>query len=95
MSERGELTTWRWNGEELIRRQKVSDRARGTHFLETAEGGTCHNTYRKSLGDENSLAGEGQGSMLSDHGKNPIEQGVLTFWIRQRKKLVRIVEQTD
>ena len=98
VSERGELTTWRWNEEELVRIQKVSNPAGGTDFLEIAEGGTGHNTYAKSLSEGNSLAGDGRGRVLSDHGKNPTEQGhqgVLTFWIWQREGVIRIFEQTD
>ena len=40
-SERGTLTSWRQQREELVRTWKEIDRARHTHFLKTADGKTC------------------------------------------------------
>ena len=43
---RGTLTLWRRQVEGLVREQTETDRARHTHFLEMAEGGTCQDTER-------------------------------------------------
>jgi len=43
-------------GEGLVRTRKESDQEWGTHFLEIAKGGTCHNMERKRLSDGHSLA---------------------------------------
>ena len=40
-TKQGVLTCWRWQREGHVRTQKESNRVRSTHFLETAEGGTC------------------------------------------------------
>ena len=45
-ADRGALTSWRRQREELVRTQKETDRPRRTHFLETAEGGTCQDMER-------------------------------------------------
>ena len=41
---KGALTFWKRQREGLVRTQKETDRARHTHVLETAEGGTCQDT---------------------------------------------------
>jgi len=46
-TEEGALTLWRPHREGLVRIRKKRDRARGTHSLETASGGTCQDTGRK------------------------------------------------
>jgi len=38
---------WRPQEEELVRTQNKMDQAKGTHFLETTEGGTCQDMERK------------------------------------------------
>jgi hypothetical protein len=38
LTETGALTNWRQQIERLVRKRKESDRVRGTHQLETAEG---------------------------------------------------------
>ena len=38
-TERGALTSWKWHREGYVRAQKESDRARGTHILETHREG--------------------------------------------------------
>ena len=45
-TKQGALTLWRQHREKLVRTRKETDRARGTHFLEMAEGGTYQNTKR-------------------------------------------------
>ena len=42
------LTGWRRHREVQVRTQKESDRARGTHILETASGGISQDTERKA-----------------------------------------------
>src|SRR5579863_7343024 len=64
-------------------------------MLETAWGGTCHNTERKRPSEGHSLAGDGRGRDLSEHGKKATEQGALTCWRPQREALVRIQKESD
>ena len=45
-TDRGPLTSWRWQTEELVRTPKESDRPRPTHQLETADRGTYQDTKR-------------------------------------------------
>jgi hypothetical protein len=58
-AERGELTSWRRRREKPVRVRKETDRARGTHFLETAVGGACQDTERNRLGEGHSRSGDG------------------------------------
>ena len=46
-TEQGMLTSWRRQREGLVRTRKGTERVMHTHFLETAEGGTCQNTEKK------------------------------------------------
>ena len=46
--------------EGLVRTRKEIDRVRVTHFLETAEGGTCQDTERNRQSEGHSLPGVGQ-----------------------------------
>ena len=46
VTELGALTNWRQQREGQVRTQKGADRVRGTHFLETAEGGTSQDTKK-------------------------------------------------
>ena len=64
-TDRGPLTLWgrQWNG--FVRTQKQTDWAKGTHVLETAEGGTYQNTERNRLSKAHSLPGDGRGKELS------------------------------
>jgi len=52
-TEQGALTSWRLQREGFVRTQKGSNRARHTHFLETAEGGTSG--HRKKLTEQGAL----------------------------------------
>ena len=89
------LTLWRQQRERLVRTRKEIDRARGTHSLETAEGGTCQDTERNRLSKGHSQTGDGRRRDLSRHGKNPTEQEALTNWRRQREGLVGTQEETN
>ena len=94
-TERGELTFWRWQRERLVRTRKEIDRASGTHFLETAEGGTCQDTERNRPSEGYSLPGNGRERNLSGHGKKPTKQGAPTSWRWQRERLVGTQKGTD
>ena len=80
-SEQGALTNWRPERERHVKAQKKSDRARGTNFLETAGGGTRHDTERKRwvIGARHSRPGDRRGGDLSEHGKAATEPGALTL----------------
>ena len=85
-SEQWALTLWSRHREGEVRTRKESDRARGTHFLETASGRTsqCTETMRPS--EWHSLPGDSIGSDKSEHGKNLTEPWALTYWRRHRKR---------
>jgi len=55
--------------EEQVRTQKGSDQARGTHKLETADGGKSQDTERKELREGNSQTVDHRGSYKSGCGK--------------------------
>ena len=82
-TEKGTFTNWRRQREGLVRTQKETVRAGGTHVLETAEGETCQDMERNRPSEAHSLSGDGRGRDLSEHGKNPTERGTLTLWRRQ------------
>jgi hypothetical protein len=94
-TDREALTSWRQQSEGLVRTWKETDRARGTHCLETAEGGTCQDTERNRPTEGNSRPGDGRESDLSGHGKKSTKRGALTSWRRQREGLVRTPKETD
>src|SRR5947208_2050200 len=75
--------------------QKETNRARHTHVLETAEGGTCQDTERNRPSEVHSRTGDGRGRDLSGHTKKPTERGSLTSWRWQREGLVRTRKETD
>ena len=76
-TKRGELTSWRRQREGLVRTQKETNRARGTHFLETAERGTCQDTKRNGSIEEHSHPGDGRGT-CQDMETNRPSKGALT-----------------
>ena len=94
-NEQGALTSWRWQTEGLLRTQKETDRARRTHVLKTADGGTCQDTERNQPSKVHSPTGDSRGRDLSGHGKKPTEQGTLTCWSRQREGLVGTWKEID
>ena len=66
-TDRGALTSWRWQREGPVSTQKETDRPRHTHFLEIVEGGTCQETETNRLTDAHSHPGDGRGRDLSGH----------------------------
>ena len=68
--EQGALTSWKRRREGAVRTRKETARARRTHFLETAEGGTYQDTERNRPSEAHSLSGDSRGKDLSGHGKN-------------------------
>jgi len=93
--ERGTLTSWRPQREGPVRTRKETDRARCTHFLQTAEGGTCHDKKGKRLSEVHSLPGDNRGRDMSGHERKVTEQGTLTIWRLQREGLVRTWKESD
>ena len=94
-TDRGPLTSWRRQTEELVRTPKESDRPRPTHILETADRGTCQDTERIRPTEAHSLPGDGRQRNLSGHQKNPTDQGPLTNWRWQTDGLVRTPKESD
>ena len=93
-TERGALTLWRQHREGQVRTWKESDRARGTHFLDTASGGTSQDTERIRQSEGHSLPGDGIERDKSGQGKNPTERGELTSWRRYREGQVRMRKES-
>ena len=93
-TDRGALTNWRWQREGLVRTCKETDRPRRTHFLETAEGGTCQDG-KKQPTETHSPTGNGRWGDLSGHRKKLTDKGALTNWEWQRERHVRKRKQTD
>ena len=58
---RGTLTPWRRQMDGLVREQTETDRAKRTHFLEMAEGGTCQDTEKNRRSELHSRPGDGRG----------------------------------
>ena len=78
LTERGALTSWRRQRDEIVRTRKEFDRARGTHVLESAENGTCQGTKRNQLSKGYSLPRDDKGWDMSGHGQKLAEPGALT-----------------
>ena len=70
-TERCALTPWRQQRKGFVRTQKETDRARHTHQLDTAEGGTCQDPETDHPSEAHSLPGDGSGRDLSGHRKRP------------------------
>ena len=94
-TDQGALTLWRRQREGHVRTHKETDRPKRTHFLETAEGGTCQDTQGNQLTEAHSRPGDGRGRHLSGHTRKPTDRGSLTSWRRQREALVRTCKETD
>jgi hypothetical protein len=73
--------------------RKGSDRARGTHSLETAEGGSVQDTERSRPSKGNSRPGNRRGRDKSGHEKKVTERGALTNWRPHREGQVRTQEK--
>ena len=78
----------------LVRTRKESNRPTRTHFLEAAEEDTCQDTKRNRPTNEHSLPRDGRAREMSGHGKKQTDRRALTFWRRQREKLVRTRKET-
>ena len=89
------LTNWRRHREGQIRIQKEYNRARGTHILETALGGTSQDTERIRPSKGHSHAGDSIGWDMSGRGKNPTQRGALTFWRRRQEGQVSTRKESD
>ena len=94
-TDRGPLTSWRRQREQLVRIPKQSDRPRPTHILEAADRGTCQDTETIRPTEAHSPTGDGRQSDLSGQRNNPTDQGPLTNWRRQTERLVRTPKQSD
>src|SRR5580698_8158487 len=94
-TERGALTLWRPHREGQVRTRKESDRARRTHGLETASGGTSQDTERIRPTEAHSRTGDRIGRDKSGHGKNPTDRGALTNWRPHREGQVRTRKESD
>jgi len=66
-----------------------TEQARGTHFLEAAEGGTRQDTERNQLRKENSPTGDHRERDLSGHGKKAAKPEALTNWRPHSEGIVR------
>src|SRR6267142_726512 len=80
LTERGALTNWRAQTDGQVRTRKESDRARGTHRLESADGQTSQDTERIRPSEGHSQTGEHRWTDKSGHRKNLTERGALTNW---------------
>jgi hypothetical protein len=89
--ERGALTLWRQQRKGLVRTQKDTDRARGTHFLEMEDEGPCQDIElaRTRQSERHSLSGDDRGMGFSGLGKKIDERRALTTWRWQREGYVR------
>ena len=74
---------------------RESDRARGTHNLKTASGGTSQDTERIRPSKGNSPTGVGIGRDKSERGKNPTKRGALTNSSRNWERQVRTRKESD
>jgi hypothetical protein len=69
-TERVTRTFWRWQREGLVRTRKKPNQVRGTHNLETAEGGTYKDTERNRLSEGHSPSGDGRERTGQDTDRN-------------------------
>ena len=87
LTDRGPLTVWRQQTEGLVRILKESDRPRPTHFLGTAERGTCQDMERIRPTETHSPTRDGRQRDMSGHRKNPTDRGPLTNWSGRGRNL--------
>ena len=88
-------TPWRRQREGPVRTWNATGGARGTHSLETAEGGIYQDTERNRLIEGHSRSGDGSQRDLSEHGKKPIRRGALTALRQQMEGLVSTRKEAD
>ena len=84
MAEGGGVRTW-----------KETDQARGTHSLETVEGGSSQSMESNRQSKGHLLPGDSRGRHKSGHGKKQMKQGALTNWRPQGEGQVRTQKETD
>ena len=77
-AEQGPLTSWRPGREGNVWSRKETDRARGTHTLETGSGGTGQDTERNRPSERHSHPGDRIKRDKSGHGKTPAQRGTPT-----------------
>src|SRR6266850_497712 len=94
-TKRGALTYWRAQTDGQVRTQKESDRARGTHRLESADGRTSQDMERIRPSEGHSQTGERRRTDKSGHGKKLNERGGLTNWRAQTDGQVRTRKESD
>ena len=75
---RGALTYWKPHREGDVRTRKKSDRARGTHILETKSGGTSQDKKRNRPSEGHSHPGDHIGRDKSGHATKPADRRALT-----------------
>ena len=93
-TERGALTSWRPNRERLVRTKKETDRARGTHRLETASGRTSQDQKETDRAERTHSLETASGG-ASRNRNNPTERGVLTSWRQHREEQVMTRKESD
>ena len=81
-TERGALTDCRRHWEGQVKARKESDRARGTHHLESESGGTSQDTKRIRSSEGHSQTEDSIGRDKSGYEMEATEQGELTNWSR-------------
>ena len=74
-TKQGELTNWRQQREGQVRTWKESNQARGTHSLETAEGGTSQDMERKQPSKGHSLPETAEGGTSQDMERKQPSKG--------------------
>jgi len=77
-----------------VRTQKQSKQARGTHFLESANGQTSQDTETIQASKGHSQTGECRWADKLGHRNNLSEQGALTSWRVQTDRQVRTWKQS-
>jgi hypothetical protein len=95
VTKQGTLTFWTPQRKGQVRTRKGRNRARDTHFLETAEGGTSQGTARKLPSEGCSLPGNHRERNKSEHEKEVTARGALTFWRPQLEGQVRAWKEDD
>ena len=94
-TDRGALTSWRWQRWDLSGpRKKLTDRGVLTSWRWQREE-LGQNTERNRPSKAHSLPGDSRGRDLSGHGKKPTNRGTLTNWRRQGEGLVRTWKEPD
>ena len=72
----------------LVRTQKDSDGARGTHDLEIGKERMCHDMQRRRLSKRHSRPGERKGGTCQDRERRQMNEGYSLPGIRKRRELL-------